>query len=314
MKEAVAYFERITVVQTTAKVLQGSKAAMEVTSKKIFVGSGGNWTLKWKDVETLTFSDNDEGLTLCGNDLVVEANLATSGWGSCRRLLEKYFRKQQEQKRRQLLLKEEEQLQTRKPPKSYRGGKSYSKRPFGSTFLARNEANNQWDSEDDEIFNRVHKKKNTLGEAEIVEEESSTEIVEEEQEEAQAQAQAMEEEEDDDDDDMEQEATFDDDDDDDDDLPQKDQEDDASMEEPAPRKQHPKKKRRIQRKQFDSDSEDDENLFDNPALTTPKLAKRIVSPNTAMTSPRHALLDDDDERTSKEKRPWKPYKKKPRGC
>lgn len=270
------------------KFLQGVRESIEVTPKDIFVGSGGNYRIKWKEVSSLEV-DEENGFRLESTGLTVEATVPSGNWLYCRRLLERLWNKRLEKERRKKEEEEEERREASRP-RSY-SRKTYSKRPL--SFLSKNAANlkewNEWDSEDDEIFNHARRKrtKEEQNDQQQDDEQQDTPLEPEQDE-------VIDGDVDDDDDDDEQEATFD-----EDDASKGSSEQEAPIEKEKSEKSSKVKRRRFKRKQIqDDDSSDDDDLFNKPGFTTPTTAKRVVSPPTAVNT--RKVLEDDDEADEEE--------------
>jgi hypothetical protein len=311
--------------QETQKFLEGPKAVLQCVDKEIYVGAG-NYKTTWKKVLSLRVNDDDDEdhdhedenekdigdapfLRIESDKHIFHAQEPESirQWLTVRKWLLKRWNKQQTKEARKVQRSQEAERQDAAPTKRSYASKSYSKRSRASTFLLRNATNiKEWDSEDDEVFNRLPPKKARVREAEAKEAAEAADLEvpptqEEEEEEDQG----------------EQEANFDDD---DDNVEHNSGDEDASLrpaddmeeeedalpfeeEEEEEPKIMTKTKRRLfkskQRNQDDDDSDDDD-LFNNdgPALTTPTSANRIVSPATALRP--DALADEDDEEMAKQ--------------
>eukprot|EP00980_Cylindrotheca_fusiformis_P006469 scaffold1377_cov126-Cylindrotheca_fusiformis.AAC.14 len=272
IKEIRCELERISVIvdqnNKAPKFLHDGNGIVFVDSKLILLGKSGNYKISWKNVTSLV--TNETGFALVSHKHTVEAvgplQRKEEEWATCRKLLEKYWKKKQKvEQRKSLEQQEQEELDLRQKRATMRRPvRTYSRRPL--TFLNKNEGANNWDSEDDEeTFNISRPKRKAPQEDNDDDSEGGT---------GQESPPTPQE------------------------VPQEDEEaidekEDAASDEELP--QPKKKPRRFKKKRVQEDDSDDENLFGDAEMTTPMAAKRIVSPATEVVNRLYVDDDDDDD-------------------
>jgi hypothetical protein len=298
----------------------------EVTWKNIFVSSG--YRISWKNITLVECPEEGEFClrlesTKQNFSCQLDHHPSSPSWLKCRKLLQHIWKKKQRKLEKEKQKEQQQQaLEHKKQKKSAattttswkrRNNKSYSKRPL--KFLMANQNNNQWNSDDDEedgVFNQGgHKKRRQEQEpvdldGQLLQEQAAERSVEDVDLQEMELEQQLEEQPQDAGEEQPQdageaefqdageeqpqdagEAEFQ-----DEDEPSLDEEQELVQETTTPKARSKRRllKKKRPRVQLDSDDEDD--LFSDPKVTTPGIqTRRVVSPSLANLS----RLDDDDD-------------------
>jgi hypothetical protein len=318
---ATCYFDEIHVELVGSKVFAPKTLQdipFEVTWKHIFMSSG--YKVAWKNITLVECHEDGACLRLetptqnfsCQQH-PAHTNASSPAWLKCRKLVEHIWKKKQrkleKEKQKQELLEHKSKKQKKLAANTSTSWKrnTYSKRPL--KFLMANQNNNQWDTDDDEedgVFNQGgHKKRRQEQEPvdldldeQLLQEQSAERAVEDVD--LQEMEQELDEQEEPQDagevefQDEAGEAEFQDENEPEEEEPSLDEEQELVQETTTTTPKARSKRRLLKKKrpriQLDSDDEDD--LFADPKVTTPGLqTRRIVSPSLANLN----RLNDDDE-------------------